>query len=331
MINHKAITATFYGKWVTYPRYNIPAICVDDKMLFSIYDDNYIKFVQTDNNYNIIVCKYTEKKILLSDTTHIIDEFKICTNIIPKGYYYVTDFKVFDQFPPLNCLEDNVIFTIWFGKSYTKNRDSQFKSILRTSRCNVININENNLHLLSYPIHKSFHYLSSIHKADYLRCYLMYYYGGGYSDLKATSGSWLLCFEELKNNNELFAIGYNCDGLPSDYNIDLYNKLQKNFNKLIGVGFFIFKKNTSIVIEWFEILNQRLDAYYEDLKKFPAIYDRESKSGTPVPIWEGGKSNTNYPISWNNILGHILYPIQLNYLKNIKLGIPHRADRGNYK
>ena len=78
------------------------------------------------------------------------------------------------------------------------------------------------------------------------------------------------------------------------------------------------------------MLNERLDLYYDKLKEFPAKYDRESKSGTPVPTWEGGGSDTNYPIHWNHLLGHILYPIRLKYLQNIKLGILHRNDEGDY-
>lgn len=34
------------------------------------------------------------------------------------------------------------------------------------------------------PIHKAFEFLSLIHKSDYLRCYLLYHYGGGYTDVK---------------------------------------------------------------------------------------------------------------------------------------------------
>jgi hypothetical protein len=33
---------------------------------------------------------------------------------------------------------------------------------------------------------------------------------------------------------------------------------------------------------------------------------------------KGGKLNTNYPIYWNYILGHILYPIYLKHIDHIK-------------
>ena len=127
-------------------------------------------------------------------------------------------------------------------------------------------MNENNIHLLKYPIHKSFMYLSSIHKSDYLRCYLMDYHGGEYSDIKATSNSWIKCFEDLEIDDSLYAISYKCDGLPrkhtsgEDYDIELFHNIQSNFNKLIVVGFFIFK-NTSLIKEWILQVNERLDFF----------------------------------------------------------------------
>ena len=48
--------------------------------------------------------------------------------------------------------------------------------------------------LQEHPLHQSFNYLSETHKADYLRTYFMRFHGGGYSDIKKTSGSWIDSF-----------------------------------------------------------------------------------------------------------------------------------------
>ena len=64
-----------------------------------------------------------------------------------------------------------------------------------------------------------------------------------------------------------------------------------------------------------------MDIHYEKLKKNPAKFPRESKSGTPKPIWEGGTSKTNYPIIWYEILGNINFPLQVKYLSHIKIGL----------
>lgn len=334
----KTITAIIKGKWINHPHYSIPAIVYKKGLLFTVYDDKYLKFILVDYSYNIIELKYSPKKKIIHDSELIKYEFEHGKNIdINKGYYEICNFQEFESFPPTNCLENKVIFTIWFGNSFSANRNKQLKSLIKTSKCNVININENNIHLLKYPIHKSFIYMSSIHKSDYLRCYLMYHYGGGYSDIKSTSDSWIKCFDDLQRDTNLYAIGYNCDGIPSkcdageNYDIELHNNLMLNIKNLIGVGFFIFKKNTSLVNEWWLELNNRLDFFNDELKKNPAKYDRESKCGAPIPRWEGGKLNTNYPIYWNYILGHILYPIYLKHIGHIKKSIPHRNDHGNYQ
>lgn len=333
-------TITVFGKSISYQKYNIPSINYENNFLFSFYDKNCTKMILTDNKGNFIKAKYIEQKIELNNEELLITSFKNSSNIIKQNNLNFCNFEYFEKFPPDNCLKKNILFTIWFGESYTPIRNSCFISLKNVSQCKVLSINENNIHLLKYPIHKSFNYLSSIHKSDYLRCYLMYYYGGGYSDLKKTSSSWVPAFNKLKNNKNLWAVGYDCDGIafPSnlqqktgfiDYNectIEFVKKLQKNLNNFIGVGFFIFKKNTELVNKWFEELNKRLDFFYEDLKKYPAKFGRESKNGTPRPTWEGGNFNTKYPICWNRILGQILYPLQLDYLDRVTKGIPKRVN-----
>lgn len=337
------LIGTFFGEYVSYPRYSIPSIDYENNLLFTIIDDKYMKFVLINKKGKFIEAKYIEKIINMNNINQIKELYKNSNNYIEKNKYYIKDIEYYDNFIPENCLENNVLFTIWFGKSFTPNRNLQYLTLKKVSKCRIININENNIHLLKYPIHKSFQYLSSIHKSDYLRCYLMYYYGGGYSDLKKTSSSWIPAFNKLKSNDKLWVVGYDCDGvaLPSNLQRSLidYNETTKEFVKLlqekkkifIGVGFFIFKKNTEIVIRWFNELNNRLDYFYEELKKNPAKFDRESKNGTPYPSWEGGNLNTKYPICWNRILGQIFYPLQLDYPDRITKGIPKRNDRGNYK
>lgn len=331
----KIITSKIHGKWMNYPHYNIPAIDYNNSLLFMVYDNDCYKFILTDDSYKIIELSYSINK----NIKNIKKEFENSKIVeITQDYCIISNVELFENFPPNDCLKDRVIFTIWFGTIYTDNRDKQFQSIVKNSGCKVININENNIHLLDHPLHKSFTYLSSIHKADYLRCYLMYHYGGGYSDLKGTEGSWVHCFETLENNENLYAIGYRCDGIPSKkdsgqgYSVELSKKLIKNKNNIIGVGFFIFKKNNSLIDEWFLKLNEKLDFFYDKLKENPAKYDRETACGCPGPVWEKEATlSTNYPIHWNTILGYILYPIYLNHIKHIKLGIPNRTDNGNYK
>jgi hypothetical protein len=235
------------------------------------------------------------------------------------------------------------IYTLWMGENkMSKNRLDALNSLKEKSGCNVVLItpkNINNYILKNHPLHKSFKYLSSIHKADYFRCYLMHHYGGGYSDLKKCSGDWSRHFERLYNNNNIYAIGLKGKtnfgiAFPQEYNKDQNQKLRDNHENFIGVSYFIYKKNTHLTNEWYNNLNKRLDYYYPLLKKYPANFPRESSNGKVCPNWEKKakkiKNNkTSYPISWNRILGQIIYPLQLKYIKHIKGGLP-KPDNSNY-
>jgi len=57
-------------------------------------------------------------------------------------------------------------------------------------------------YILEHPLHEAYEYLSETHKADYLRTYFMHFYGGGYSDIKRSSGSWLKAFDDLENSDK---------------------------------------------------------------------------------------------------------------------------------
>ena len=241
--------------------------------------------------------------------------------------------------PDTDNIKNKIIFILWTGGTLTQNRIKGIKKIREKTKCNVTLINyKDNLKkfiLKDYPLHKGYKYLSAIHKADYLRCYMMHHYGGGYSDIKAAKHSWIPEFEKIEKDKNIWALGCNnkeCGfGLAYPYENDkIQNKFMKtNHNKMIGVGYFIYRPRTKITYEWYNNLIKRMDFYYNKLKKNPAKFPRESTHGTPKPVWEGGKTNTKYPIGWNRILGQIIYPIQLKYLNHIKHGIKD-ADDSNY-
>ena len=243
--------------------------------------------------------------------------------------------------PYTDNIKNRILFILWMGGKLTDNRKESIESIKQNTECNVVFINKDNLHkyiLKDYPLHKGFKYLSSIHKADYLRCYLMHHYGGGYSDLKRAQSTWVPSYKKLENNKNIWVVGLrgpNNFGIayPFEYNKTQREELKKNHKNLIGVGYFIYKPRTKITHEWYDNLNKRMDYYYNDLKKHPAIFSREAYDMLPMQYFKHEqipelrklgcpKKRTKYPISWNRILGQINYPIQLKYLKHIDYGIP---------
>ena len=86
----KIITATVKGLFITYPHYNIPSIVYKNGLLFTLYDDNFLKFILIDNSYSIIELKYSPKKIIIQNAELIKYEFEHSKNIDEKrlGSWY---------------------------------------------------------------------------------------------------------------------------------------------------------------------------------------------------------------------------------------------------
>ena len=231
--------------------------------------------------------------------------------------------------PYTNNIKNRILFVLWTGGTLSNNRIRCIKGIKEKTKCNVIIIDKSNINnyiLKDYPLHKGYKYLSAIHKADYLRCYLMHHYGGGYTDIKEAKNSWLESYEKIEKNENIWALGLKGPNggiaFPDEYNKNQRNDLDKFHDRLIAIQYIIYKPRTKLTHDWYNLLNKRMDFYYEKLKENPAKYPRESASGTPKPVWEGGKLNTKYPISWNRILGQINYPLQEKYIQHIKSGLP---------
>jgi hypothetical protein len=249
---------------------------------------------------------------------------------------------------------DNRIYCWWLNEeNMSQNRQNSLDNLRQVTECEIIFINKNNLKnyiLPDYPLHEGFHYLSEIQKGDYLKCYFMHHYGGGYSDIKKTLGSWIEFFNLLNSNENLYAIGYgekdsghvakleNCTLNPkkSQYCLDYSTnkdgtewsseQIVQNWNFLIGNGAFICKKNTPFTNDWWNGLNEKMDGYLEKLKQFPSKWERDAR-GHINPITN---EISNYPISWAVINGNIFHPLCLKYKNNIQRNL-HYPIVTNYQ
>ena len=246
------------------------------------------------------------------------------------------------------------IYCWWMNDDeMSDNRKESLNNLLNISKCNVELITKKTLSsyiLPNYPLHEGFKYLSEIQQGDYLKCYFMHHYGGGYSDIKKTSGSWISFFDSLYSNDNLYGVGYheiesghvaileNCTLNPKnskfcrDFSIsndgDRWDSsiIKSNWNKLIGNGCFIFKKNTPFTNDWWNALNEKMDGYLESLKRFPAQFPRDA-NGHINPITN---QLSNYPIKWAVINGNIFHPLTLKYSENILKNL-HYPNTFNYQ
>lgn len=199
---------------------------------------------------------------------------------------------------------DTVIYCFWTGNNpMTENRLNAIEALKKKSGVNIQIVTPENLKdyiLKDYPLHKSYEFLSLVHKSDYLRCYFMHHYGGGYSDVKQTEQNWTAAFEKIKNSNEKWILGYS---EISKYGVaqlegKIGKDLKKYYKNVIGNCAYICKPKTKFTDEWYNELHKRLDTYYETLQKHPGNIMGD---------------NDGYPIPWTNILGDIFHPLCLKY------------------
>jgi len=74
----------------------------------------------------------------------------------------------------------------------SRQRHLCLEQLKKVTLCEVVLVTPHSLgkYLLDdHPLYPSFFYLSQTHKADYLRTYFMRFHGGGYTDIKQTTGS----------------------------------------------------------------------------------------------------------------------------------------------
>ncbi len=204
-----------------------------------------------------------------------------------------------------------VIYVFWTGSNpMNENRKKSIESIRETSGCQVILITKDNLNtyiIKDHPLHPAYPYLSEVHKADYLRTYFMHFYGGGYSDVKPTSGNWLKAFEDMEKNPSYYANGYKEVG-PGGVG---YAPNAEHWEKLIGNCAYIFRPNTSLTKEWYNDMIKLLDSKLEELKQHPASHPRDKK-----------EENTGYPIGWIEMLGEIFHRVIYNYHDKLLMTVP---------
>lgn len=126
------------------------------------------------------------------------------------------------------------IYVFWTGtNNMSDNRIRCLNNLKQVSGANIILVTPKNLNefiLPTEPLHPAYNYLSETHRADYLRTYFMNFYGGGYSDIKETTGNWIKSFDEL-NRSDKWIIGYK--ELPNGV---AYTPVRNHWHELIGNG-----------------------------------------------------------------------------------------------
>jgi hypothetical protein len=133
----------------------------------------------------------------------------------------------------------------------------------------------------------------------------MNFYGGGYSDIKKTTGSWVDSFNKLNNSN------YWICGYKEVEGGIAYPPYSHKYNELIGNGAYICKPQTELTKEWYNSMILLLDSKIESLKRNPARFPQDCS-----------ESGSGYPIEWNEMLGRIFHKVSYKYKEYLLNTLP---------
>lgn len=129
------------------------------------------------------------------------------------------------------------------------------------------------------PLHPAYPYLSAVHKADYLRAYLMHVHGGGYTDIKTPYGwPWY----------------------------DAFLDFERNPRAMINIRYpgcaMICRPQTDLTRDWYTSVCRILDEKLPLLKAHPA--------STP---YVSADTDPHYPLVWTEIMFDVLNPLCQTY------------------
>lgn len=232
-----------------------------------------------------------------------------------------------------------VIYCFWTGNNpLTENRKKGLKALEENAGMPVKLITPENLKDYikpGVPLHKGYELLSFVHRSDYLRCYFMHHYGGGYADIKPFNHSWKPAFEKLNKDKDKYIIGYpellyggvtpvkhsflpdksvyeNFEQLK-DSTEKVFKDLEKHTPLILGSCSFICKPHTPITKEWYDELHKRMDIAYDNLQK----YDESGQNTHTSYQMDYPEDEKGYPIPYFHLLGQILHPLMLKYHKHL--------------
>ena len=206
------------------------------------------------------------------------------------------------------------IFCFWTNTNeMTVNRKAALDGLRNKSGCKVILVQPDNLKeyiLKDHPLHPAYEYLSETHKSDFLRTYFMHFHGGGYSDIKKSSGDWNKAFDDIMKDNNSIINGYH---EPSIDDVVGDEHTKSLWREIPGNCAYIIRPRTEFTHTWYSTVISLLDSKLPLLKQNPSKHPRAGSSPELSP---------GYPVAWTEMLGDIFHPLTCKYRDKILFTVP---------
>lgn len=204
-----------------------------------------------------------------------------------------------------------VLWCCWTGfEEMSDARRASLEAIRRLSRTLEVRLvtprNLEEFLVPGFPLPIAYENLSSNHKSDVLRAYLMHHYGGGYIDIKRPLYEWAPVYDLLESSMGGWVAGYPLQSLKEATYIEgrLGRKIRYNFFRLPGFAAMICKPGSPLTYEWVKEVERRVSLHSDDLKV------------------NGGNTygdNDGYPIPWTYLGSQVFEPLCMKYLDHVIL------------
>lgn len=202
-----------------------------------------------------------------------------------------------------------ILWVLWTGDNpLTERRAASVAEMRKHSRMQVNLVTPKNLPsiLQSYllpSLHPAYEYLTTTHRSDYLRLFLMYHVGGAYSDIKPSKTDWREKLDQLNGDPTKSFLSQRVKGgsvitptLPEA------RHSKKTWENMTTLGAFIARPKCPFVSKMLSRVNSILTEKLDRLKKFPGGFARN------VRFVKGDKG---YPMGWHEILGDVGHKLQM--------------------
>lgn len=201
------------------------------------------------------------------------------------------------------------VFAVWAGDNeLTPARRRNLDHLRTTLGLPLVLVTADTLDdwvVAGHPIHPAYEHLALMHRADYLRAYLMHHHGGGYVDVKRPLAAWSGAYERMAADEAAWVTSYrtthaNWIGkLRGRLGLDILVRHRLMFGKCA----FLMRSHTPLTAEWLAEVESVLDSKADELARQPALNAY------------GGRG---YPLSWHDLLGRILDPVTLKHHDRVR-------------
>ncbi|WP_141673337.1 hypothetical protein [Actinomyces vulturis] len=284
------------------------------------------KFFDILRNYKHTLFVYKKRTVF---------EFAFRTeNIYRKFYRYFpynydpSDFKGLDVVDSISNTSPQVqvpkrIFVCWTGDNELRGKRLDcFRSIQDSQTVEVILVDNSNLCewiLPDHPLPDLYWKLHFVHRADFLRGYLMNFHGGGYADIKGISQDWGEVFANF-DDPDVWLAGYKnpCRLMTPNFPDKKLTRLMIRTSAIrVGQAGFIARAHTPLTEEWYRNMNRILDRNRAALLSNEII---SSRSGGP-----------SYPLHWNGLLAQVWDPLVVKYSEHVRYSETLFPAQDNYR